>query len=139
VFSDGRDTSSWLTSEAVLETAKNARRNDVVVYAVSTAKLKPKSYVWPRFETGSGDRYFDSPFLRNLTKTTGGNLVEIESEQGLFSAFHSILEEFRLRYLVTYTPKGVSADGWHKLDVRVKRSSATVKARSGYSRSSLPE
>jgi len=42
-----------------------------------------------------------------------------------------ILQEFRQRYLISYTPRGVAKDGWHKLDVRVKRG-GTVKARPGY-------
>src|SRR4029078_11202250 len=40
VFSDAVDTSSWLTSEAVLDAA---RRSDAVVYAVSTrSRQKPE-------------------------------------------------------------------------------------------------
>jgi hypothetical protein len=42
-----------------------------------------------------------------------------------------VLEEFRQRYLVSYTPRGVAKDGWHRLTVRVKRG-GTVKARPGY-------
>jgi hypothetical protein len=45
--------------------------------------------------------------------------------------FLRVLEEFRHRYLVSYTPRGVSKDGWHRLSVRVKRS-GPVKARPGY-------
>ncbi len=139
VFSDGRDTSSWLTSEEVLETAKSARRNDTVVYAVSAARLQKKRYRRSLFETESENHAADDAFLSDLTKVTGGSLIEIESEQELAFVFRGILEEFRLRYLVTYTPRGVSGAGWHKLDVRVKRRSATVKARPGYMRSSHAE
>jgi hypothetical protein len=46
----------------------------------------------------------------------------------------SIFDEFRQRYLLTYTPEGVDADGWHDLDVRVKRRGADVTARPGYFR-----
>jgi len=41
VFSDGRDTFSWLMGEAVLETAKY---NDAVVYAVSTDRRQTKHF-----------------------------------------------------------------------------------------------
>ena len=109
VFSDGLDTSSWLTPEAVLDTAK---RSDVVVYGVSVGRSK-------------------SEFLRDLTSFTGGRLLEAEKTAGLGATFLSALEEFRHRYLVSYTPRGVPRDGWHRLTVRVKRS-ATVKARPGY-------
>jgi VWFA-related protein len=111
VFSDGVDTSSWLRADAVLDTA---RRADVVVYGVSVmSRLKPE-------------------FLREITSLTGGRLFEIEKTTNLALTFLGILEEFRHRYLVSYTPKGVAKDGWHKLDVRVKNRRATIKARPGY-------
>lgn len=111
VFSDGVDTSSWLRADAVLDTAKRA---DVVVYGVSVvSRLKPE-------------------FLREMTSFTGGRLFEIEKTANLASTFLSILEEFRHRYLVSYTPRGVPKDGWHKLDVRVRNRKATIKARPGY-------
>jgi VWFA-related protein len=111
VFSDGVDTSSWLRADAVLDTA---RRADVVVYGVSVvSRLKPE-------------------FLREITSLTGGRLFEIEKTTNLASTFLGILDEFRHRYLVSYTPKGVSKDGWHKLDVRVRNRRATIKARPGY-------
>jgi hypothetical protein len=42
-----------------------------------------------------------------------------------------VLLVFGLRYLLRYTPRGVAKDGWHRLEVRVKRR-GTVKARPGY-------
>jgi VWFA-related protein len=111
VFSDGLDTGSWLSADAVLD---NAKRSDVVAYAVAAS--------------GAGN----APFLRDLAAFTGGTLYKTESTGDLTATFVRILEEFRHRYLVSYTPRGVSKDGWHRLDVRVKRRRATVKARSGY-------
>jgi hypothetical protein len=70
-------------------------------------------------------------FLRDLTSLTGGRLFEVEQTGNLESVFVGILQEFRQRYLVSYTPRGVARTGWHKLDVRVKRG-GTVKARPGY-------
>jgi VWFA-related protein len=111
VFSDGVDTSSWLRADPVLDTAKRA---DVVVYGVSVvSRLKPE-------------------FLREITSLTGGRMFEIEKTTNLPATFLGILDEFRHRYLVSYTPKGVAKDGWHKLEVRVKNRRATVKARPGY-------
>jgi len=110
VFSDGLDTSSWLLPDSVLETAK---RSDVVAYAVSVGRVKAE-------------------FLRDLTSCTGGRLFEIEKTGNLSAIFLSVLAEFRQRYLVSYAPRGVAKDGWHRLTVRVKRGGATVKARPGY-------
>ena len=86
VFSDGLDTLSWLSPAAVLDTAK---RSDVVAYAVSVGKVKAE-------------------FLRDLTSFSGGRLFELEKTANLSATFLSILEEFRQRYLVSYTPRGVS-------------------------------
>jgi VWFA-related protein len=111
VFSDGLDTSSWLTPAEVLDTAK---RSDGVVYGFSI-KNAPRT-----------------SFLRDISSTTGGETFEIESARSLGGRFLNVLEEFRLRYLVSYTPRGVSRNGWHKIDVRVRGRNVTVKVRPGY-------
>jgi hypothetical protein len=47
--------------------------------------------------------------------------------------FQAILREYRQRYIISFTPTGVgSGDGWHDLEVRVKRRGATVRARTRY-------
>lgn len=111
VFSDGLDTTSWLASEEVLEVAK---RSDAVVYAVSAGQLPNRA------------------FLRDLCKFTGGSLFEVESAKNLGAVFQGILEEFRQRYLLTYSPRNVSRSGWHALKVRVRGRSAKIMARPGY-------
>ena len=110
VFSDGVDTSSWLTADAVLETA---RRGDVVVYGVEIGERR-------------------ASFPRDLSEATGGRLFAIESTKDVSATFAKILEEFRMRYLVSYSPQGVMMGGWHRLDVRVKNRGVTVRARPGY-------
>ena len=111
VFSDGVDTASWLREERVLDAA---RRSDVVVYGVSV-------------------RGADRPeFLRELSELTGGGLLEVDSTRDLRAAFVGILDEFRHRYLLNYSAVGVSPDGWHQLEVKVKRRGTSVRARAGY-------
>jgi VWFA-related protein len=111
VFSDGVDTSSWLAADSVLEIAK---RSDAVVYAVSVGQGR------------------NGGFLRDLSAQTGGRLFEVESTKDLRAVFLTVLDEFRQRYVVSYSPSGVSADGWHTLTVRVKQPNDGVKARPGY-------
>ena len=111
IFSDGVDTSSWLPPSSVLDTA---RRSGIVAYAVSVrSRIRPE-------------------FLEELTSLTGGRLFEVGRTQNLDAIFLGVLEEFRHRYLVSYTPRGVSRTGWHQLEVRVKGRRAAVKARPGY-------
>jgi len=110
VFSDGLDTASFLNTDRVLDMG---RRSDVVVYSIASKDARPD-------------------FLEELSELTGGGLHEVGRDEDLSKTFRAILDEFRHRYLVTYTPKGVAKDGWHKLEVRVNRSGARVKARPGY-------
>ena len=71
-------------------------------------------------------------FLRDLSANTGGRAVEIESTTDLQKTFVGILGEFRQRYVLSFTPRGVSDAGWHKLQVRVKGRRPTITARQGY-------
>lgn len=110
VFSDGIDTTSWLAADAVLDIA---RRCDVVVYGVEVGRRRLS-------------------YLKDLSAATGGRSIEIESTRDLNAAFRAILEEFRQRYLISYSPHGVTGDGWHRLEVRVRGRNLTVRARPGY-------
>jgi Ca-activated chloride channel family protein len=110
VFSDGIDTSSWLPPAAVLG---SARRADIVIYAVSS---------------GTATRRL----LGELTELTGGQLLTEPRSDRLAATFGAILDEFRQRYVLTYSPQGVDRDGWHRLEVRVKGRPLKVQARPGY-------
>jgi hypothetical protein len=105
------DTSSFLSSDVVLQ---SARRADVVTYGVAVrSRISPK-------------------FLKELGELTGGSVIEIESTKDLSQTFLRILDEFRQRYLLSFTPRGVPATGWHRLEVRVKGRRGNVSARAGY-------
>ena len=111
VFSDGVDTSSWLTEEQVIDAA---RRTDVVIYGVSVRGT------------------IEPDFLGQLTRITGGSLFEVESTRDLTGVFVDIFDEFRNRYLLSYSPKGVSTEGWHRLEVKVKGRRGEARVRAGY-------
>ena len=109
VLSDGVDTASWLTPERVLQTA---RRSDIVAYSVAVGRQ--------RLEV-----------LRDLAEATGGQLFENESDDTIEKRFLAVLDEFRRRYVLMYTPASTEP-GWHRLEVRLKGRRGTVKARPGY-------
>jgi VWFA-related protein len=112
VFSDGVDTTSWLQPDEVIDVA---RRSDAIVYPVATRH--------------DGQ----TTFLADVAEATGGSLIEVQSTRDLGNAFVAVLDEFRQRYLISYTPRGVAKDGWHPVTVRVKgRGGLKVKARPGY-------
>jgi len=111
VCTDGSDISSWLRPDDVLESAK---RSNAVIYAVTSADARRVSS------------------LEKLTDATGGDMLRVASSADLRGAFEAILQEFRSRYILAYTPTGVPPGGFHRLDVRAKRRGLTVRARPGY-------
>jgi VWFA-related protein len=108
LFSDGEDTASFLDDKAVLDTA---RRTGAVVCAVT---LGDKGGVLPELAT-----------------LTGGTFVKESSLDRVARRFAEILDSFRRRYLISFTPTGVTGEGWHTLTVKVK-GGGEVKARTGY-------
>jgi VWFA-related protein len=110
IFSDGVDTTSYTAASVAIDTA---RRANSVVYAVSTSDDATR-------------------FLRDVTGATGGRVIEIEGDDDPTPAFLEILQEFRRRYVITFTPADGAASGWHRLEVRVARGNARVRARPGY-------
>jgi Ca-activated chloride channel homolog len=140
IFTDGADTSSWLPGQAVVDLA---RQTNATIYGVA-AKEASKDTVSPfRMQLRSGYRaglaslgpaaYFDD-FVTVVAHETGGRVFQTEDPARLRDAFVRVLEEFRSRYLLTYTPRGVSTQGWHAIDVKLKGRNGTVRARPGYSR-----
>jgi len=117
VFSDGQDTGSFLLADNVLATAKRA---DSVVYTV----LEPA----PSFPRAGSSQ---PRFLNDLAEFTGGRVLE-SGNNNLGATFLTIFNEFRQRYVVGYTPRGVSTNGWHRLEVKLKGKRGTVRARPGY-------
>jgi VWFA-related protein len=133
LFSDGIDTSSWLTARKVLDAA---RRSDVVIYPVS-ARNQPLVTV-TRFQ-GSRLAPVRPPenqeaeaLLKTFAEETGGRLFVVERQTDLKQAFLDVVKEFRQRYVLTYTPTGVPATGWHPIEVRIKNRNVQVTARRGY-------
>ncbi len=88
VCTDGSDISSWLRPEDVVESAK---RSNAVIYAVTSADVQRVSS------------------LEKLTDATGGDMLRVASSADLRGAFQAILQEFRSRYILAYTPSGVTA------------------------------
>jgi len=111
VCTDGRDTTSWLQPDELIESAKHS---NAVVYVVAS----------------SGARRW-AP-LKSLADATGGRMIEIESSAQIAAEFQKILRDFRSRYVLTFVPEGVTPGGYHRLEVRVKKSGMKVTARPGY-------
>ena len=108
LFTDGHDTASWLSEDAVVD---SARRSGVVIHAA---------------------RVESDALLDRLTQISGGRTWSATSDRQLRELFSRALDEMRARYLLTYTPHGVRQPGWHELKVKLKNGGAEVTARRGY-------
>ncbi|OFW10596.1 MAG: hypothetical protein A3H96_25815 [Acidobacteria bacterium RIFCSPLOWO2_02_FULL_67_36] len=140
IFSDGQDTASWLPGQTVIDIA---RRNDAVVYAVGLLPLAGARLPGYRLDFWSGIQFpvpkasagtLMESFLDALAEDTGGQFINAERSDRLRDTFVRIVNESRSRYLLTYSPQGVDAGGWHPIEVTVKGRKLKIKARRGYLR-----
>jgi VWFA-related protein len=113
VFSDGRDTSSWLNGA---DAQVAVRRSGTLVHVVEL-----RSASAPR--TG---------FAREVAQAGGGRAWSATSSGALRELFGEVLNELRARYLISYYPAGVSRDGWHDVKVSLKNARGEITARPGY-------
>jgi VWFA-related protein len=144
VFSDGVDTSSWLRPDKVLQTV---RRSAVVPYAIVVGDAAGMIADGPAAPAASATSATDKgssrppeprepldatdSFLRDLVVTGGGVFMPAAETRHLEGRFAEALDNFRQRYVLTYTPRGVDAAGWHPVTVKVK-GRHRVRARPGY-------
>jgi Ca-activated chloride channel family protein len=134
LFTDGQDTSSWTSAARSLDVL---RRTNVVAFPVGaglptamTASPFSDSFsrqTWMAPTLGEGLR-----LLQSMADTTGGEFLRVNKGAALTETFRGILAQYRQRYLLTYTPTGSGAPGWHRLDVRLRNRAGTVIAREGY-------
>ena len=134
LFSDGKDTASWLPYSAVLD---RARRSDAVVYSISvdlddvhSGALLYRSGIDLHGRAGPPM----DPILPELADISGGQSFRAAGTGRLTETFTRIVRQFRTRYLLTYSPTGVSPDGWHAIEVKLKNRRGAVRARRGYLR-----
>lgn len=131
LFSDGVDTTSFLSEPDVLRAAE---RSDVIIYPVG---VRTTVQLGPRFDSRlatlvAQQEERNMRFLKDLAAATGGRLVIAEGDKDIGAAFARALDEFNSRYVLVYTPTGVTGQGWHRIDLKLKHKKGTVTARRGY-------
>lgn len=134
LFTDGQDSGSFASGTRSLDAL---RRTNVVVFPVGAglpAAVTASQYsdafsrqTWMGPTPGEGLR-----FLQSAADISGGEFLRVDKGAALSGTFRGILAQYRQRYLLTYTPSGSSAPGWHRLDVRLRHRAGTVVAREGY-------
>jgi len=125
ILTDGVDTSSRMSAAEVSGVASSI---DVPVYIVATvASTADRASLTEPTDHPVATQGAD---LRDLAEWTGGRLVTATNLTETALAATSVLSELRQQYVLAI--EAANTPEWRRLEVRVKRSSASVKARSGY-------
>lgn len=115
LFSDGKEGSDELASEAVLE---YARRSGVTVYTI-----------------GLGLGWNDSEarnLLTRLARDTGGHAHFVERADQVPQVAAAIERDMRSRYLLAYQSSNPAGKGFRIVDVQVARAGAEARTVRGY-------
>jgi VWFA-related protein len=71
------------------------------------------------------------PGLKDLAEATGGGYFEMNEKEDLVSIFTRIAEELHRQYWLGFKPAKLDGNS-HKIEVKVQRSGAKVRARKSY-------
>ena len=124
ILTDGIDTSSAMSSSEVSGVASSI---DVPVYVVATVPAIDQVQI---LEAATHSTASDGADLRDLADWTGGQLLFAHNAIDNVAVASNMLEELRQRYVLAIEAAGDHE--WRRLEVRVRKASAVVKARSGY-------
>jgi Ca-activated chloride channel family protein len=125
VITDGADTGSKLTAP---EVSGIASAIDVPVYLLTV--VNPADHPGGELEVIETVSSSEFGTLADLARWTGGDLrvssIPAHSVEGLRDLF----TELRHQYVITFEPG--ARPGWHPLEIRTRKKSHVVRARSGY-------
>ena len=124
VLTDGTDTSSLMTARDVSGVASAI---DVPVFVIATMPSLDQRVM---VETSGRAASSDTADLRDLADWTGGQFVFASTFVETVTAASRLIDDLRQQYVLAIETAEVRE--WRRLDVRVKRPSTTVKARTGY-------
>jgi len=129
IFSDGEDNSS---AHHMLDAIEAAQTNNVLLFCVRYTQIE-------NHRLNSRNKYGTSVMAR-IAKETGGADFDAK-EKGLAEDFRQIGEQLRSAYELGYHSSNTAQDDtFHKISIRAKDPSLTVRAKTGYyARPTLPQ
>ena len=121
IFSDGEDNSS---AHHMLDAIEAAQTNNVLLFCVRYTEIE-------NHRLTARNKYGTSVMAR-IAKETGGGDFDAR-ENGLEENFKQIGEQLRSAYEVGYHSTNTTLDDtFHKISIRAKDASLTVRAKTGY-------
>ena len=124
VLTDGIDTSSAMTAREVSGLASSI---DVPVFIVASVPSLDQRLMLEASERSAPSNAAD---LRDLAEWTGGQFVFASTFVETVVAASGLIDGLRQQYVLAI--EAAAGREWRRLDVRVRRPSTSVKARSGY-------
>src|SRR5580765_8089563 len=124
VLTDGIDTSSAMSA---IDVSGLASSIDCPVFVVATVPTLDQRLM---MEASARSTPSTAADLRDLAEWTGGQFVFASTLVETVVAASTLIDELRQQYVIAI--EAASGGEWRRLDVRVKRPTAVVKARSGY-------
>jgi len=136
LLSDGIDSHSVLDMDDVYSAARSSRALIYWLRLPGTAGVasgntgrRSMSSAW----RNKDDYRKDFELLEKAVDESGGRIIEVTSISRVRREFVEILRELREQYVLAYYPTEDFNDGrWHKVDVKVKRSSTRTRCSEGY-------
>jgi Ca-activated chloride channel family protein len=137
VFTDGHDApmrGQILTD--VAEVIRRAQVDEVMIYAIGVVVPEEPENADPAerpqlVRPGRRKLLPPDPNLRKLAEVSGGGYFQIDWASNLSATFARVADELHHQYVMGFTPR--TLDGKiHKIDVKVRRPGAAVRARKTY-------
>jgi len=156
-FTDGHDSTSIIDQNAVKAIARLTDAVVDIVVPIDAARGNPSRRLTQRNGSldslgggsnvvvngqgaGAGTTEGVPPVLSELVAPTAGQVLTLEENESISRVFKTMLDDFRATYVLQYVPHGIAPEGWHEVDVAVKkRGKYDIRARRGYrGRSTIP-
>lgn len=122
LLSDGADTASVQSAEAVLDLAAHS---NVAIYEVALRD---------RDSARTVREYNESDYvIRTLAQSTGGRLFYVNDVAQLPAIYAQIADELANQYVLGYTSRNAKRDGaWRQVAIRTARPETVARTKSGY-------
>jgi Ca-activated chloride channel family protein len=125
VITDGVDTSS---AKSAPEVSGIASAIDVPVYLLTV--VNPADHPAGALEAIDGASSSELGTLADLARWTGGDMRVSSAPAHSVEGLRGLFTELRHQYVITFEPG--ARPGWHPLEIRTRKKSHVVRARSGY-------